>query len=138
MTETGDALRAVSDRLLRDLEVLAALEEEKRTVEPGDPRLVELASRIREIAGRVLDASGRQEALTRTANAQVDADSPSAPDATIDETARSAAVILAEWRAAERRLADAPPGSIDESEGRALVNRLRAEYQRAFEEATDA
>src|SRR4029079_19164150 len=48
--DTGQALRATSDALLRDLEVLATIEEEKRSLEPGDPRLVQLAARIEEIA----------------------------------------------------------------------------------------
>ena len=46
MPGTGDALRRTSDALLRDLEALVSLEEEKRGVEPGDPRLVDLAAQI--------------------------------------------------------------------------------------------
>ena len=43
-------LRETSDALLRDLDVLAALEEEKRTLVPGDPGMVELATRVDELA----------------------------------------------------------------------------------------
>ena len=61
---TGDSLRRTSDSLLRDIEALLQLEEEKRTIDPGDPRLVELASRIELIAKRVLASSTSQRAQT--------------------------------------------------------------------------
>ena len=43
---------------------------------------------------------------------------------------RDAVIILAEWRAAERRLAAAEPGSEDEGAARSDVDRLREEYRR--------
>ena len=107
--ETGNALRETSDALLRDLDVLVAIEEEKRTLEPGDPRLVELAERIEEIARRVLDSTNRQHQLTRAVNAQVDRGSPDAPETTIDETPRPIQAVLADWREAERRAAPPRP-----------------------------
>ena len=133
--ETGNALRETSDALLRDLDVLVAIEEEKRTLEPGDPRLVELAERIEEIARRVLDSTSRQHRLTRVVNAQVDRGSPDAPDTTIDETPRPIQAVLADWREAERRAAAAAPGSAEAAEADALVDRLRGEYRRAHEAA---
>ena len=69
--DTAHALRTTSDELLRDLDVLVTIEEEKRLLEPGDPRLVELAARIEEIATRVLAATARQHDLTRVVNDQV-------------------------------------------------------------------
>ena len=69
MPGTGDALRRTSDALLRDLEALQQLEEEKRTIEPGDPRLVDLAARIELIAKRVLASSTSQRAQTQQAAA---------------------------------------------------------------------
>src|ERR1051325_9342375 len=84
--DTAQALRQTSDALLRDLDVLVSIEEEKRGLEPGDPRLVELAARIEEIARRVLSGTSRQHDLTRVAEAQVDSGSPNAPASTIDET----------------------------------------------------
>ena len=68
--ETGTALRETSDALLRDLDVLVTIEEEKRSLEPGDPRLVELAARVEEIARRVLAGTARQHDLTKVANAR--------------------------------------------------------------------
>jgi hypothetical protein len=133
--ETSNALRETSDALLRDLDVLAALEEEKREIEPGDPRLVELAGRIEEIAKRILTGSVREHQLTQVANAQVESGADSAPTATIEETRRSVSAILAEWREAERRLIAAEPGSAEAAEAGALVEQLRSEYARAYETA---
>jgi hypothetical protein len=131
--ETGNALRETSDALLRDLDVLITIEEEKRTLEPGDPRLTELAARVEDLAKRVLMGTTRQHELTKAANAQVEAGSANAPTATIDDTPRPIAAILAEWREAERRAAVAPDGSADAAEADALVERLRDEYRRALE-----
>ncbi|MEO5940410.1 MAG: hypothetical protein ABIZ72_05555 [Candidatus Limnocylindrales bacterium] len=129
--DTARALRTTSDELLRDLDVLVTIEEEKRSLEPGDPRLVELAARIEEIAGRVLAATTRQHDLTRVVNDQVDAGSPGAPESSIEDTARPIEAVLADWRDAERRAAVAETGSAEAAEANALVDRLRAEYRRA-------
>jgi hypothetical protein len=134
--ETGNALRATSDALLRDLDVLVTIEEEKRTLEPGDPRLVELAARIEEIARRVLEGTTRQHDLTRVVNAQVEAGSPQAPEGSIDDAVRPIQAVLSDWRDAERRAAAAEPGSAEAAEANALVERMRDEYRRAHEAAT--
>ncbi|HET7703773.1 MAG TPA: hypothetical protein VFK35_10255 [Candidatus Limnocylindrales bacterium] len=131
--ETGQALRETSDALLRDLDVLVAIEEEKRTLEPGDDRLVELAGRIEEIAQRILSGSVRQHQLTQVVNAQVEAGSANAPETSIDHTPRPIQSVLAEWREAERRHLAAEPGSAEAAEADALVARLRDEYRRAHE-----
>ena len=133
--ETGNALRETSDALLRDLDVLVTLEEDKRSLEPGDPRLVELAARIEEIARRVLAGTVRQHDLTRVVRAQVAADSPHAPDASIDDTDRPIQAVLADWRDAERRAVAADPDSAEAAEANALVERLREEYRRAHDKA---
>jgi len=131
--DTGNALRETSDALLRDLDVLVTIEEEKRSLEPGDPRLVELAERIEEIARRVLDGTTRQHDLTRVVNAQVKAGSSGAPETSIDETVRPIEAVLADWRDAERRAVVAEPGSAEAAEANAMVGRLREEYRRAHE-----
>jgi hypothetical protein len=134
--ETSHSLRQTSDELLRDLDVLTTLEEQKRGLDPGDPKLVELAGRIETIAERVLVGSIREHQLTKVANEQVEAEEPAAPTLTIDETpARPVAVVLAEWREAERRMGDLDPDSAEADEARALVDALRAEYRRAYEAA---
>lgn len=133
MTETGDALRATSDELLRDLEVLSALEDEKRTIAPGDPRLVELAERIEEIAIRILGSTTRQRELTEQVNDLSNAGSAAAPETAIQDTPRSIPEILAVWREAERTLAAAEPGSVDAAEAGLQVQRLRSEYRQAHD-----
>ena len=134
--ETGHALRETSDALMRDLEVLSTLEQEKRGLDPGDPKLVELAGRIQEIATRVLAGSIREHQLTQAGNVQIAAGSVTAPTKTIEETPRAAAEILAEWREAERRATDADPDSAEAAEARALAGALRDEYQRAYDETS--
>ena len=133
--DTARALRETSDALLRDLDVLVAIEEEKRTLEPGNPRLVELAERIDEIALRVLGGTTRQADLTKLANAQVAAGSSAAPETSIEATPRSIQAILNEWRDAERRATAAVPGSAEALEAEALVQRLRDEYRDAQDAA---
>jgi len=132
--ETAEALRATSDALLRDLEVLGAIEEEKRTIPAGDPRLIELAARIEQIAQRLLGWTTEQRQLSEAAHEEVSAGAVDAAVA-IEETPRPMAAILADWREAERRAAALEPDSADATEAAALVDALRKEYRRAFEAA---
>jgi hypothetical protein len=133
LTDTAEDLRATSDAVLRDLEVLGAIESQKRTLEPGDPQLIELSERVETLAARLLDTSSRQRKLTEAGVANAAAGAPSAPRASIDDTLRPIPDILAEWRAAERRLAAAEPGSTEALEAEAVCDHLRQEYQRAHE-----
>jgi hypothetical protein len=137
MTDTGDALRDTSDALLRDLDALATMEGEKRVLEPGDPKILELATRIEEIAARVLAGTTYQRRLSELGETQVVRGSPGAPTEPIEATERPMELILAEWREAERRLASASPDSVEESEARVRVKRLRDEYRRAHEAIRD-
>lgn len=121
MTEQSAALRATSEALLRDLEILGALEEEKRTLALDDPRVNDLATRIEAIAERVLAASSYQRALVDEGEG-----------APIEAQPRPTAAILAEWRDAERLRTEAAPGSADAIEAEMRIRRARAEYQRAF------
>lgn len=132
MQETGAELRATSDALMRDLEVLGEIEEEKRTLEPGDPRLVELAQRVEDVARRVLSSTVRQRRLTEVAKEQVEAGHPASPETSIEHTTRPMADILAEWRAAERRAQAAAPGSAEAAEAGSLADLHREEYRRAL------
>jgi hypothetical protein len=132
MVDARHDLRATSDALLRDLEALSSLEEEKRTLPFDDPRLVEIAERVQAIAGRVLAGTLRQTSLSKAA-----ADLP--PSATsIDDVHRPLAAILAEWRELERRAAGVPDGSAEAAELEILVDRLREEYRLAYGRAGGA
>jgi hypothetical protein len=125
-------LRATSDEILRDLDVLAALEEEKRTIVPGDPQMVELAARVDAIAQRVLALTSRQREMTVQHEAYVTSSGSTVPP--IEATPpRPIAAILADWRAQERRLAAAEPGSVDAIEASATIDGLRDEYREAYE-----
>jgi DNA-binding HxlR family transcriptional regulator len=132
MDDTATDLRVTSDALVRDLEVLGELEDEKRTLEPGDPRLVELAQRVEDIARRVLSATVRQRHLTQVGHRQVEEGHAAAPETSIDDTVRPIADILSEWRAAERRAGAADPESAEAAEANALADHYREEYRRAL------
>jgi hypothetical protein len=136
MPEAGRALREASDALLRDLEALSVLEEEKREVTPGDPRLIDLAAQIEAIAARVLITSARQHELTEQIQEAAENGSASAPIASIDDTPRAISAILNEWRDAERRLEAASPGTAEAREAEVIVERLRDEYRKSHEAAT--
>jgi hypothetical protein len=136
MQDTGEALREASDALLRDLEALSDLEATKREIVPGDPRLIELAGTIEALAQRVLASSARQRELTLEVNDLVDLGLPDAPSRPIEETPRSIATILADWREAERAAQAATPGSAEAAEAERAIDRLKQEYREAHEEAT--
>jgi hypothetical protein len=131
VTDAITDLRTTSDLLLLDLQALSDLEEQKRTTEHGDATLVDLATRIEEIAQRVLAGSRRQRELTEAVSEATTAGELE-PTATI-EMQRTASAILADWRDAERAARDAPEGSAERSSAEAMVDRYREEYRGAFE-----
>ena len=131
MQDVRRDLRATSDGLRRDLDALSALEDEKRGLPLDDPRVTELAQRIEEIAGRVLEKTQVQTGLAEAAAATGTVQS-------IDTIRRPTADILAEWRALERRADDAEPGSAEASEISALLDAVREEYRAAVEASREA
>lgn len=135
MAEPLRALRDASDELLRDLEALSVLEDDKRQIPPGDPRLVDLAEQIESIAARVLITSGRQRELTEELQETAEAGSEPATAKTIDDTQRPISAILSDWRDAERRLESAEVGTAEAREAEVLVDQLREEYREAHEAA---
>lgn len=129
--ERAAELRRASDTLMQRLDRLYELETRKRELRPDRPEFIRLAREVEDMARALLSTSGVQVVLAEQVHADVktgdlDANLP------IRETPpkRDAVAVLAEWRAAERRLAAAAPGSQDEGEARADVERLRAEYRR--------
>jgi hypothetical protein len=128
----GNALRASSDALLRDLTELQALEQEKRHTDADSPRLVRLAIEIEALAARVMGTSMLQR---ERAEEIVGAGGSDAPDDSIAETPREIHVILAEWRDTERALTDAVPGSAEADIAERRIGTLRREYRRAHEAA---
>ena len=135
MSEIGNALRATSDALMRDLADLTELEDEKRSLQPGDSRLLALAERIEVIAARLFGATVRQRELSTTIDELVEESHPEAPLGSIEATPREIHVILAEWREAERQAQEAPPGSVEAEAASDRAALLRTEYRMAHEAA---
>jgi hypothetical protein len=133
MQSASDALRNVSDALMRDLEALVNAEEEKRRVHPDDPRLVTLAAEVDQLARRVLGLTERQQDIAEDVHVQAIEGGADAPTEPIEETHRAIGVILAEWRTAERDVAASVAGSADSETARATAERLREEYRRAYD-----
>ena len=133
MQSSSDALRSVSDALMRDLEALVNAEEEKRAVAPDDPRLVSLAAEVDQLARRVLGLTARQQDIAVDVHEQAVEGGVDAPTQPIKETHRPIGLILAEWRTAERDVAAAAPGSKEAESARATADRLRDEYRQAYD-----
>jgi len=126
-------LRATSDTLVTSLDRLAALEAEKRRLLPDDPRLLELATEVEGLAAEVLQIAEVQSRLVEMTHVMAMTDEPDAPSGPI-EPSRTPHDILEEWRAAERRLTEAPPGSPEAAEALVRARQLRADYQRAYQQ----
>ncbi|HEV8282010.1 MAG TPA: hypothetical protein VGQ02_09145 [Candidatus Limnocylindrales bacterium] len=133
MQSASDALRSVSDALMRDLEALVNAEHEKRNVAPDDPRLVTLAAEVDQIARRVLGLTERQQDIAEDVHELATDGGADAPTKTIEEMHRPIGMILAEWRAAERDATTAAPGSREANAARSTADQLRDEYRRAYE-----
>jgi len=128
MTDVYSDLRATADELRRDLEALSALEDEKRTLPLDDPRLIEIAKQVEEVAGRVLAGTVQQTELSRRAAIRTSASTTS-----IEDIRRPISAILADWRELERRAAEATEGSPEAAEIEVLIGVIREEYREAFE-----
>jgi hypothetical protein len=135
--DASRALRANSDALLDDLALLAALEQEKRTLLPNSPRLVSLAEEIEQLAARVLGQSRRQRSLSEVVTDQAQAAPSTVIVPSIEETPREIHLILADWREAERRASDAAPGSPEAVDAENAIERLREEYRAAHDFARE-
>jgi hypothetical protein len=132
--QDAHVLRTTSDKLIDDLDALRELEAAKRETPQGDPRLVDLASRIEAIANRVLAGAAHQRRLTEVIH-EAAADGLADPTATIEDSARPVSTVLEEWRTAERMAMSAEPGSPEAIEAKTRIDRLREEYRAAFEAA---
>lgn len=129
--ERAANLRRTSDQLMERLDRLYELESRKRELPPDRPEFVRLAREVEDLSRALLFSSGEQVELAEQVHADVKAGDLSA-DIPIRDTPpkREAVSVLAEWRAAERRLAAAELGSADERQAHEEVERLRAEYRR--------
>jgi hypothetical protein len=129
--EHADELRRSSDAFMQRLDRLHELELRKRELPPDEPEFIRLAREIEDLARALLFSGGQQVELAEEVHREAKANDI-AIDQSIRDTPprRDAVAILADWRAAERRLAGAAVGSDEETGAQAEVDRLRDEYRR--------
>jgi hypothetical protein len=126
-----ERLRSASDGIHLVVDQLKALEDQKRAVEPSDPRFIELAALVRESAESLAGLAQTEETFARELTGHRFDEALSAIE---DVPARhDLAQILEEWRDVERRLEHAPPGSPEARELVARFEQLRAEYADALQ-----
>jgi hypothetical protein len=124
-------LRNASDAFMQRLDRLHDLEVRKRELPPDQPEFVRLAREIEDLARALLYTGSQQVELAEEVHFEAK-HNDIAIDQSIRDTPprRDAVNILAEWRAAERRLASAAMDTQDEADARTEVERLREEYRR--------
>ena len=124
-------LRQASDTFMQRLDRLHDLETRKRELPPDEPEFVRLAREIEDLSRALLWSGSQQVELAEAVHHEAKANDV-AVDQSIRDTPprRDAVSILAEWRAAERRLSAADPDSDDERDAKAETERLRDEYRR--------
>jgi hypothetical protein len=130
--EIESDLRLTSDRMLRTLEQLEALENEKRGLQPGTDRFQRLAVEVERLASTVYAQTHAQQLLG--VRAQETVERTGVEIAPIDDAQpnRDLQLILADWRDAERRLSLAEPDSAEHALAASDIGRLRDEYHRAY------
>ena len=134
--ELEQEMRVTSDDLLRRLERLRELEIEKRELTPGTARFRKIAKDIERLAAGVLTKTVEQEQLGRQAGAALEQTGVASPPIADIAPRRELAVILGEWREAERALAAAAPGTPAQRDAQAAVQRLRDEYRDSYSNAS--
>lgn len=130
--EVDTDLRVASDRLLRTLDQIETLENEKRDLPPADARFHKLAKEIERLAAEVFAQSHAQKQLgerAKTVEQRTGVELPSINDVSKN---RDLSVILNEWRDAERRMQLAAPDSAEHATAAADIGRLREEYHAAY------
>jgi len=122
-------LRAASDAFNARLDALVALEDRKRNLSPQDPEFVSLALEVERLASGLLDTARMQTELGDAAHRE----GVATPIVEVPSDV-SAHQILMEWRATERQMTTAAPGSDESTELRAQIEAYRRAYQKIFEE----
>jgi hypothetical protein len=127
-TKIEEHLRAASDAILLLLTEIGQLERHKRGIPPGDARFDEVARSVRVAAKALADFTEHQEDWARVAT---DGRTDIEPIVQAEPAPR-AATILEQWRAVERQLDHAEPGSPESVRLFAEFERLRDEYLAIF------
>jgi hypothetical protein len=125
--DTEEHLRAASDAILLLVREVDQLERHKRGIHPGEARFDELAADVRRAAQYLADFTKQEESWARAASAR-------GPMETIGDSSNPPPLseILARWRAVERQLDEAPPGSPEASALFEEFARMRDEYMAEF------
>jgi len=124
-------LRQASDVFMQRLDRLHELETRKRELPPDEPEFVRLAREIEDLSRALLYSGGQQVELAEAVHNEAKTNDVVLEQSIRDTPPRRDTVsILAEWRAAERRLAAAAADSDDERQARGDSERLRDEYRR--------
>ena len=128
--EHAAELRRTSDLFMQRLDRLHDLETRKRELPPDEPEFVRLAREVEDLSRALLYTGGQQVELAEEVHHEAKRNNVPV-DLPIRDTPprRDAVAILAEWRAAERRLSAAEMNSEEEAAARAEVERLRDEYR---------
>jgi len=136
--EHAAGLRRASDDFMQRLDRLYELESRKRELPPDQTEFIRLAREIEDLARGLLYQGGVQVELAEEVHADIK-HGETFVDQPIRDTPprRDAVAVLAEWRAAERRLAAAGTGTDDEEAANRDIERLRAEYRRITTPDTD-
>ncbi len=117
--------------MLRTLEQLQRLENEKREESPGTQRFVRLASEIEKLAAMMFAQTNTQHSLAVESKAVAAQGAEITPIAEVMPS-RDVQVILSEWRDGERRLASTALDTVEHAKAAADVRRLRDEYHLAY------
>ena len=130
---TEEHLRGASDAIMILVAQVRELERHKRGVPPDDPRFEELAEAVRTAAAGLAEFADQESVWAASARADV-------TEVPIEESAPppNLGAILERWRAIERRLRDAEPGTEDAERLFAEFEQVRKEYMNAFEAKRDS
>ena len=127
-SDIEEHLRAASDAILLLLTEAGQLERHKRRIPPGEARFDEIARSVRVVAQALADFTTFEEQWAATATSdRTDIEAIEGSDNT-----PALATILERWRAIERQLDDAEPGTAEAASLFAEFERVRDEYMAAF------
>ena len=137
MTVDESELRAESDATLAALDTIRELEERKRHLAPESEDFLFAARQITELSRVLSRTVSRQEELAEAVARGAKTAAPTRDRPIVEiPPADNLPAILAAWRNAERRLADAAPGSDEERGLREAIEGLRRSYAKAHEKNT--
>jgi hypothetical protein len=132
MSNRGE-FRATTDQLLTIIDELRTLERRKQTTALGTPEFVELAVKAADQAKLVFRWCQMQLEMALEASARLVSGEETPNVHLIKVVPRAIDRILANWREAQFRLEIARPGSPEAMSAADDIERLREEYQVAYQ-----